>query len=58
MNQKRNSEDNKQTESLADLEVTAEQAEDAKGGIGSTVTWTYKVTNTGDVPAPSESVRS
>ena len=39
---------NTQADALADLPVADEQAEETKGGIGSTVTWTYKVTNTGN----------
>jgi hypothetical protein len=65
MNQQENREDDIQTESLADLPVTDEQAEQAKGGSeeakippGSTVTFTYLVRNTGSVPASNESVRS
>jgi hypothetical protein len=58
MNQKRNREDEKQAESLADLDVADEQAEETKGGVGSTVTFTYLVTNPGNVPASSESVKS
>jgi hypothetical protein len=35
MNQQDNLEDDKQTESLADLELTGEQADEARAGAGS-----------------------
>ena len=45
MKQQENCEDNQQTESLADLQVTEKHAEEAKGGRG-VITYTYTVNNT------------
>ena len=45
MKQHEDCEDNKQTESLADLPVTEKHAEQATGGRG-VITYTYTVNNT------------